>query len=281
MPGGDMSPAFFARFVSRQPFAKLPKPTASFAGKTVIVTGSNVGLGLEASRHIINLGASKLIIALDLSSYASVKAFAARAIRELPRLDVLLENARVATGKWQFAEDNELMLAVNVVSTFLLAFLLLPKMKAAANDSHFFVDFRERSAPEGIFNHMNVKENMNVMDRYPTSKLLEVYVVREMAARGGENYPVVTINMVNPGLCESELAREGILQVRVMKFFLARTTEAGSRTLVHRDNTLDRCKVESVATIVLNSEGQKAQQRIWDELMAKLQKIEPGISGNL
>jgi len=45
MPG-DASPAFFARFVYSQLFGKLPNPTMSFAGKTVIVTGSNVGLGM-------------------------------------------------------------------------------------------------------------------------------------------------------------------------------------------------------------------------------------------
>ena len=44
MPG-DVSPAFFARFVYGQLFGTLPVPTASFAGKTVIVTGANTGLG--------------------------------------------------------------------------------------------------------------------------------------------------------------------------------------------------------------------------------------------
>lgn len=45
MPG-DLSPLFFARFVYGQLFGRLPIPKASFAGKTVIVTGSNAGLGM-------------------------------------------------------------------------------------------------------------------------------------------------------------------------------------------------------------------------------------------
>ncbi|MCJ1380925.1 hypothetical protein MMC17_004034 [Xylographa soralifera] len=330
MPG-DMSPAFFARFVYNQLFGHLPIPTTSFAGKTVIVTGANVGLGLEAARHIVQLGVSKLIIAvrsiekgeaakksieqstqcnpkvidvwsLDLGSYASVKAFAARASSDLPRIDVLLENAGVASLRWEWAEDNEMSLTVNVVSTFLLAMLLLPKLKETAikfntrptltivtSDTHFFVDFKEKDAPEGIFNHMNEKSNANMDERYPTSKLMEVYIVREMAARRPvDTYPV-TFNMLNPGLCHSELAREGNMRVKIMKFLLARTTEQGSRTLVNAASAgpethgeyLNMCSVTPTATVVRSPEGQKTQKRLWEELMTKLDRIEPGVSGNL
>lgn len=41
---------------------KIPAyPVASFVGQTVIVTGSNVGLGLEAARHFVRLDAAKVI----------------------------------------------------------------------------------------------------------------------------------------------------------------------------------------------------------------------------
>ena len=350
MPG-DLSVAFFAKFIYNQLFGSLPVPTASFAGKTVIVTGANTGLGLsfvscsrrsgtnlilcsglEAARHINMLGASKIIIAcrstekgetakksivesnkcdpsaievwpLDLSSYASVKAFAARATKDLPRLDVLLENAGVAMTRWDWAEDNELNLTVNVVSTFLLAFLLFPKLKETAtkfntrpnlsivtSDTHATVDFNERNAPEGIFNHMNDKNSSSNFDeRYQISKLLEVYVVREMAARKSvDSYPL-TVNMLNPGLCKSELAREGSIVIRVMRFLLGRTAEQGSRMLVHAASAgpethgeyLDMCKVAPTASVTKGPEGEKTQKKVWEELMAKLEKIEPGVSGNL
>ena len=286
---------------------------------------------MEAARHIVALGASKLIIAvrstekgeaakrdiegstkcssnvievwpLDLCSYASVKAFTARASKDLPRVDVLLESAGVAMLRWDWAEDNELSLTVNVVSTFLLALLMLPKLKETAakfntrpnlsvvtSDTHFFVDFKEGSAPEGIFNHMNKKSNANIDERYPTSKLMEVFLVREMASRRpADKYPV-TINMLNPGLCQSELSREGNAQIKIMKFFLARTTEAGSRTLVAAASAgpethgeyMNMCKVTPTATVTTGPEGQKTQKRLWGELIDKLEKIEPGISANL
>ena len=69
--------------------------------------------------------------------------------------------------------------------------------------------------------------------RYPLSKLLEVFYARELATRSRKsNKPTVIINLVNPGLCHSELSREGSWFVAVLKFFFARTTECGSRTLV-------------------------------------------------
>ena len=69
--------------------------------------------------------------------------------------------------------------------------------------------------------------------RYPLSKLLEVFYARELATRSRKsNKPIVVINLVNPGLCHSELSREGSWFMMVLKFFLARSTECGSRTLV-------------------------------------------------
>lgn len=149
-------------FIYRQLFITPPPPNTRWDGKTVIVTGSNVGLGLEAARHFAQLGAARVIIAvrnidkgeaakrsidetagrtpspvsvwqLDLSSYDSVMEFASRAERELSRLDVLCENAGIATPTFRLSEGNESTITTNVISTFLLAFLLLPKLKETAN----------------------------------------------------------------------------------------------------------------------------------------------------
>ena len=138
-------------------FLTLPYPTHSFAGQTIIITGSNTGLGLEAARHFARLGATKVVLAvrslargqaaaesiadstgrrdtievweLDLASYASVKAFAVRAEDELERLDVVVANAAISTTEFRLAEDNEETVTVNFVSTLLLGLLLLTKLR--------------------------------------------------------------------------------------------------------------------------------------------------------
>lgn len=159
------TPGSFATTLYSQWFI-TPKldPKLSFAGQTVIVTGSNVGLGFHAAQQIAQRGASRVILAvrspskgeaaaqeiraslpkasskstvlevwpLDLSSYQSVKDFGARAISELDRLDVLLESAGVAKLKFELEEDDESEIKTNVLSTTLLALLLIPKLKETA-----------------------------------------------------------------------------------------------------------------------------------------------------
>lgn len=228
----------------RQLFISLPYPQETFAGKTVIITGSNTGLGKEAARHIARLGAATLVLAvrslekgqaakedierstgcgediikvwqLDMADYQSVMKFAKRAERELDRVDVLIANAAVATLKFAMAERDETTVTVNVISTFLLVLSMLPKMKDTAQKSgstptitikssgaHTSAKFAERSAPEGkILSTMNESKNFDVMQQYPTTKLLEVFCVKEI----GEQHPKmpVTINEVDPGFCHS------------------------------------------------------------------------------
>jgi NAD(P)-dependent dehydrogenase (short-subunit alcohol dehydrogenase family) len=167
--------SFLAGFIHRQFLYEPPVPTASFKDKTVIITGSNVGLGLEAARWIVRLDASLVILAvrnlekgkaaaedirestkcrpetlqvwhLDMASYASIKSFAERA-KSLPRLDVLLGNAGITTFKFAILEEDESVITVNVVGLFLLGFLLFPKLRETAErygtQTHFTVTSSE------------------------------------------------------------------------------------------------------------------------------------------
>jgi retinol dehydrogenase 12 len=113
---------------------------------------------------------------LDLSSSASVKAFAKRA-EELERVDVLVENAALKVASWEVAEGNEASLQVNVINTFLIALLMLPKMRETArkfrstphleivsSDAHFMTRFPKRSEDD-IYAKMNEEKSFNLYDR--------------------------------------------------------------------------------------------------------------------
>ncbi|KAH7123988.1 hypothetical protein B0J11DRAFT_436381 [Dendryphion nanum] len=318
-------------FIWSQLFFTPPKPTTSFAGKIVIVTGSNVGLGKEAARHITKLGASQVILAvrsiekgeaakkdiesttnvgtdvikvwqLDMSSYQSVIDFAARVDKELPRLDSAILNAGVARGVWEVFEKDEATITVNVVSTFLLSLLLLPKLKSTAqkfntrpvlsvvaSEVHAWAKFEERHG-SSIFERLNDNSGKGDMaDRYQVSKLLNILGVRAMTERRPVDKIPVTINTINPGLCHSELSRESGIGLTIIKFFLARTTEVGSRTLVHAGSAgveshgqyLSNCNVAQPSQFVLSQEGHDTQERYWKELTAKLEAIKPGVTKNL
>lgn len=136
------------------PFIRLHLPPEnSFASQTVIVTGGNTGLGLETVRHIVSVGASKVILGvrtisegeaakvdieettkrhgvvevwpLDLESFDIVKTFTSRAAG-LERLDAAIVGAGLASAQWNITSDGwEKTLQVKVLST-LLCLLLMP-----------------------------------------------------------------------------------------------------------------------------------------------------------
>lgn len=62
------NPAAFCSFVYRQMTASIPVPHYSFSGQTVIITGSNTGLGFEAAIHFVRLGAEKVILGVRTPS---------------------------------------------------------------------------------------------------------------------------------------------------------------------------------------------------------------------
>ena len=253
---------------------QLPKTT--FEGQTIIVTGGNAGLGLEAVRHFVRLKAKKVIIAcrsikkgeaakadveastgrqgvveimeVDLANFKSVKQFVAK-VNTLDRLDILLENAGIQTDKWEILEDDESTITVNVVSTFLMALMVLPKLQESAkkfnitprlcivaSEVHFMTDLAAELERSSVFDALR-DQSIATMKfiRYCQSKLLEVLYCRVLAEKMKESgKPFVILNYMNPGLCHSNLAGEAgqTWTARFFKGILARRTDVGARTEV-------------------------------------------------
>ena len=116
-------------------YATLPTPSESYAGKTIIVTGGNRGIGFEIAKHFVRLEAKKVILGvrdispgqaagvliesslqrngvvevwdLDMENFSSVKDFVSRAEKELKSIDILVLNAAICRGWWSLAEGHE------------------------------------------------------------------------------------------------------------------------------------------------------------------------------
>lgn len=137
-----------------------------------MITGSNTGIGLETTRHVVSLGASKIIMGvrsvekgkrarenilskipanksakldievwqLDMSSFKSVMAFVHRVkdyvSQPTNRLDTAILNAGLASGVWKLTPDGwETQIQVNGLSTALLSLELLPILLSSASSS--------------------------------------------------------------------------------------------------------------------------------------------------
>ncbi|KAI1337086.1 NAD(P)-binding protein [Xylariaceae sp. FL0016] len=208
-------------FIHTQFFLHIPKPSASFASKTVIVTGGNGGLGKETVKHIVRLDAEKVILAcrsqlrgeeakveieshtrcrpsvvevweLDVESTSSIKSFVDRA-NALPRLDVLVNNAGIGTHNLKIVYDTEKSLAVNVVGTFLLALQLVPKLKETARSCRatphmtfvgsalYDVAKYPKDHQGDIFAWFRDESHIHWMNQYGLSKLLQLYSVIKLS----------------------------------------------------------------------------------------------------
>jgi retinol dehydrogenase-12 len=322
--------ASFPTFLRSQLFytPKVPSPQ-SFTGKTVIVTGANSGLGLEATRHFVRAGASTVIIAcrtlskgeaakkdieatekrpgvlqvweLDLSSYASIQAFAKKC-STLPRLDVVVENAGIASGKFSMIQGHEAHITVNVISTFMLALLLLPTMRKNAaktgekpvltivtSEVHHWTTLPQKKEPS-IFVALDDEKTADMQDRYNVSKLLQILALRHLTRvliPDRSKYPV-TINCVTPGLCKSDLVKDMGMAPVVFKKLLGRQIEVGSRTLVNAAALGESCgeyviddKVSEPSKLVCSEEGGGLAKRVWEELAEVLERECPRVTQNV
>ncbi|KAL2062309.1 hypothetical protein VTL71DRAFT_6575 [Oculimacula yallundae] len=247
---------FITSVLYSQLFVTLPIPAEDFSGQTCIVTGSNTGLGLEAARHLSRLNTSLLMLAVrnQAKGEAAKKDILASTKRAdtLPRLDVVLEYAGIMTKYFKNVEGFESTITTNVIGTLLLALGLLPTLKQSAlenntqarlsivaSELHFIAKFPERNSKDFLKALNDEKSDMS-MERYMVSKLIEVLCVHELASLLSKNSnslsPPVIINCMTPGACKSDFHRENsaiesIIQ-SILDALFARTTEAGSRTLV-------------------------------------------------
>jgi NAD(P)-dependent dehydrogenase (short-subunit alcohol dehydrogenase family) len=211
----------FARMIWRNHFdlPELPPP-GTFKDQSILITGATGGMGLATAIHFVNLGASSVIITgrtnakgeeakaiiedqtntngivkvmeLEMNTFAGTKLFAEKLKKEVKTIDYVLLNAGVLKTDFKLGEEGyEESIQVNVLSTALLALLLLPWMKTAGKGkAHlgFVTSGRHRGVSiDGSFPKQDVlqffskKEHFPGSQIYSISKLLEQYVANEIS----------------------------------------------------------------------------------------------------
>jgi NAD(P)-dependent dehydrogenase (short-subunit alcohol dehydrogenase family) len=208
------------------------------AGKVVVITGGNTGIGKEAAVGLASLGARVVITSrndergraaekeivdrsgnsdvevmpLDLASFRSIRSFAADFLAGHDRLCVLVNNAGlILRQRTETEEGFEATFGINHLGHFLLTELLLDRLTASAPARVVVVaSTAHKSARRGLdFDDLNAERRYRWADAYSKSKLANVYFARELAHRlDGTG---ITANALHPGFVRSDFGRGGDL----------------------------------------------------------------------
>jgi NAD(P)-dependent dehydrogenase (short-subunit alcohol dehydrogenase family) len=221
------------------PFGATFNPSTgikSLAGKVVLVTGGNNGLGRETVRQLAKHHPQKIYLAsrteskgidavnaikaetedvdieylpLDLASLPSIKRAAEQVTSRTDRLDLLILNAGImAVPAGKTASGQEIQLGTNHVGHFLLTKLLLPTLQKTAKEQH--ADVRIISVSSEA---QNLAPNLDTIlsteklsatstwTRYGASKAANVMFAAELARR----HPEITSVSLHPGVIKTDL----------------------------------------------------------------------------
>jgi len=189
--------------------AAEPAAPLSYSGKTVLITGSTDGLGRELARALAADGAHVIVhgrntergmalvdeitatgvgsarfVAADFASLDAVKTFANTIAREVPELDLLVNNAGIAfTGEQPrrtSADGYELQFAVNYLAGWVLVNTLRPVLKAAAPSR--VINVASGSADPIDFDDVMLEQPGANARGYGQSKLSQVMMTMQLAA---------------------------------------------------------------------------------------------------
>ncbi|CAL1540970.1 unnamed protein product [Lymnaea stagnalis] len=215
---------------------------ARLKDKTVIVTGANGCIGKEIALQLANRG-GKIIMAcrdetegkkaaefvrketenmdvyfmkLDLNSFKSIRAFVDRFKKKEKHLHILINNAGVMMCPEEKTEDGfDSQFQTNYLGPFLLTELLLDMLKGSAPSRIINTTASAQNLGDIHFEDINLESTEHTLgDLYAQSKLAVVLHTFQLAERLKDTK--VTSNVVNPGICNSDIYRH--LPLKSKKF---------------------------------------------------------------
>jgi WW domain-containing oxidoreductase len=199
----------------------------SLAGKTILVTGCNSGLGLETMRvlaargaHVIGaartkekadaaaaiVGGKATGVACELSDPASVRA-CVETVKTMAPLDVIVANAGImALPKLNQAYGYELQFFTNHIGHFMLVTGLLDRL---ADNARVVIlsSAAHAMAPKGgiQFDNLSGERDYKGWTAYGQSKFANLLFAKELAKRLGGTGK--TANAIHPGVIATNLGR--------------------------------------------------------------------------
>lgn len=199
--------------------------------KTILVTGSTDGIGLETARMLVSQGHHVLLhgrnpvkleevestlsahegggriesYVADLSRMDDVEALAKAVTERHAKLDVLINNAGIfKTPQTVTQEGLDVRFAVNTIAPYLLTQRLLPLLDPSGRVINLSSAAQSPVDPKALAGQGHLPD----MAAYSQSKLAITMWSRHMALALGENGPAIIA--VNPGsLLATKMVKEG------------------------------------------------------------------------
>ncbi len=247
--------------------------TVDMTGKTVVVTGTNTGIGRVTAVELAALGARVImvnrsaerssdvmnelnarglgaeLVTMDLADLESVRAAAAKVSSMVDSIDVLINNAGLAGSRGQTRQGFEIAFGVNHLGHYLFTHELIERVLAA--DAPRVVHVASRAHYRSRLSDLDVLKGPTRsgtgLPEYSDSKLANVLFSAELAERYRGQ---LTSYALHPGVVATDVWRSipGPLAWLAKKFMIdvtdgAQTTlhcaaseQAGSETGLYYDN---------------------------------------------
>jgi NAD(P)-dependent dehydrogenase (short-subunit alcohol dehydrogenase family) len=229
----------------------------SLAGKTMLVTGCNSGLGQEtlrvlALRGACVVGAGRTLekareackaaggqtvpLACELSEPASVRACVAAITATGLRLDAIICNAGImGLPKLERAHGYELQFFTNHIGHFILVTGLIDQLSATGRVVMLSSAAHIQASKGGIeFDNLDGSKGYGAWRQYGQSKFANILFAKELARRFAGTQR--TANAVHPGIIKTNLARHnlfGRVFYRAIGPILVKTVPQGAATQVY------------------------------------------------
>jgi hypothetical protein len=222
------------RGMKKKPLNWSTEQIPDLSGRTILITGANSGLGLEAARMLAGHGAhvvmacrseekgrdaldlirsdhpnaSLELMSLDLASLDSVRRFAEDFRQRHDRLDVLINNAGLMAPPLQYTQDGfEIQFGTNHLGHFLLTGLLLERLEAAPEPRIVVLSSFAHRMGDIYFDNLNAEHGYQRWKFYGQSKLANLMFALELDRRLRATGSKIRAIAVHPGYSATGLQR--------------------------------------------------------------------------
>ncbi|OOZ38929.1 oxidoreductase [Solemya pervernicosa gill symbiont] len=266
--------------------------------KTILITGSTDGIGLEAARMFVSQGHHVLLhgrnpvklqeveselsglpgggsvesYLADLSRMGDVETLAKHIIERSSQLDVLINNAGIFRTTEPTTQDGlDVRFVVNTIAPYLLTKRLLPLMTSSSRVINLSSAAQSPVNSEALYGRVKFSDEL---DAYAQSKLALTMWSRSMALSLKDGGPIIIA--VNPGsMLATKMVKEGFgvagndidIGAEIL-FRVALTDEFETATGQYFDN--DRGQFSSPHPDALNPLTTESVVHVIEEILAEI-----------